>query len=117
MGAKVLIVDDDATASAGLAALLSDAGYAPHCVTTFQQGQTALSREIPDLMIVDVRLGDFNGLQLIIDSDARIPAIVVTGFSDSTLQAEASKLGAEFVVKPIRPSALLALVQRKLAAR
>ena len=117
MRAKVLIVDDDPAACAGLAALLSGAGYAPQCATTFHQGRTALSRDIPDLMIVDVRLGDFNGLQLIIDTDARIPAIVISGFADSALEAEAHKLGADYVVKPILPSALLALVQRRLDPR
>ena len=117
MEAKILIVDDDPETCAGLAELLRSAGYAPECATTFHEGMAALSREIPALMIVDVRLGDFNGLQLIIDTDARIPSIVVSGFSDLTLEAEASKLGAEYVVKPIVPSDLLALVERQLLAR
>ena len=48
----------------------------------------------PDLLIVDIRLGEFNGLQLIMLSRTQIPAIVISGFADPLLQHEARQAGA-----------------------
>ena len=45
-----------------------------------------------------------------------IPAIVVTGYPDRSIEADARKMCAEFLLKPISPASLLALVQQKLEA-
>jgi len=45
----------------------------------------------------------------------RIPAIVVTGFDDTVLRADADGFGASYVVKPIKPAALLELIEKKLS--
>ena len=66
-------------------------------------------------MIVDVRLAGDNGLQLLAMASRPVPAIVMTGFSDRNLQAEARQLGADFMVKPIAPAALLESIQRRLS--
>jgi DNA-binding response OmpR family regulator len=69
---------------------------------------------VPDLLILDVRLGAFNGLQLISTGRVGIPAIVVTGFDDPVLRADASEFGASYIVKPVPPAALLELIEQKL---
>src|SRR5262245_16195751 len=117
MSAKVLVVEDDRAACEGLVALLANAGYDTLATTSYEAGRFALRRDKPDLLIVDVRLGEFNGLQLLIAAGTQIPAIVVSGFGDPTLEAEARKLGADYLVKPMTPSHLLAAVERKLALR
>jgi DNA-binding response OmpR family regulator len=68
------------------------------------------------LILVDVRLAGDNGLQLLALSPRPVPAIVMTGFADPVLEAQAWQLGADFILKPISPPALLALIQTKLAA-
>jgi len=70
--------------------------------------------EAPDLIITDVRLADDNGLYLAAINPKSIPIIVVTGYPDRGLEAEARDLGAEFLLKPVRPSELLAAVERRL---
>ena len=50
-------------------------------------------------MITDIRLGAYNGLHLVVARRTPIPAIVITGFPDSTLEAEARRMGAEFLVE------------------
>ena len=62
------------------------------------------------------RFGSFNGLQLVISGDKRIPAIVITGYADSVLEAEARRGGAEYLVKPFDPDRLMSLIRTKLAA-
>lgn len=116
MRARVLIVDDDEVYLDGMKELLEEAGYEVFLASTFEEGRLKLRDRAPDLLIIDVRLGAFNGLQLISTGQVRIPAIVVTGFDDNVLRADAGGFGASYVVKPIKPAALLALIQQKLSA-
>ena len=86
MPSKVLIVDDDAATRSGVAELLREAGYDTRAVGTFEEGLKALRTDMPDLLIADVRLGAFNGLQLLVSSPRPIPAIIITGFADPVLE-------------------------------
>ena len=115
MRARVLIVDDDEVYLEGMKELLEEAGYEVFLASSFEEGRLTLRDRSPDLLIIDVRLGAFNGLQLISTGQVRIPAIVVTGFDDAVLRADAGGFGASYLVKPIKPAALLALIQRKLS--
>jgi DNA-binding response OmpR family regulator len=115
MPSRILIVDDDEAYLAGLKELLEMHGYEPLLAVTFEEGQRALREDAPALLLADVRLGPFNGLQLLASSPVRIPAIVVSGFDDPVLQAEARAQGADYLVKPIETGALLALIDRRLA--
>jgi DNA-binding response OmpR family regulator len=116
MPSKVLIVDDDKTTRDGLAELLEGSGYDAVAVGTFEEATRVLRTTPPDLLIADVRLGPFNGLQLIISSPKPIPAIIITGFADPVLEADARRRGAEYVLKPVSPTRLIELVAHKLSA-
>jgi DNA-binding response OmpR family regulator len=116
MPSKVLIVDDDKTTREGLAEFLEEAGYEAVAVGTFEDATRVLRTAPPDLLIADVRLGPFNGLQLVISTPRPIPAIIITGFADPVLEADARRRGADYVLKPVSPSRLLDLVAQKLAA-
>lgn len=111
---KILIVDDDDAARSGLKLLLEGAGYTALAASTFQDGVQALREHQPDLLLADVRLGEFNGLQLIATNPGFTPAIVVTAYDDSVLQLEARRLGADYLVKPVTPAKLLQLIEEKL---
>jgi DNA-binding response OmpR family regulator len=115
MPSKVLIVDDDTATRQGLAELLTEAGYNANAVGTFEEALRIIRSSPPDLLIADVRLGPFNGLQLIISSPRPIPAIIITGFADPVLESDARRRGAEYVLKPVAPATLLGLVRHKLA--
>jgi CheY-like chemotaxis protein len=116
MPQKILVVDDDAGVRAVLRKMLERAGYCALVAATFQQAKRVLATDAPDLLIADQRLGEYNGLQLLIASPTRIPTIIVTGFPDSVLEHEARNLGAGYLAKPFSSSALLALIREKLAA-
>jgi DNA-binding NtrC family response regulator len=113
----VLIVDDDGATRRGLAQLLVQAGYEATAVGTFDEARRIIGTTPPDLLITDIRLDAYNGLQLILNSPRQIPTIVITGYADPVLEAEARRGGAAYLVKPVQPSDLLALVGEKLAAR
>jgi DNA-binding response OmpR family regulator len=114
---RILIVEDDGPTLAGLTRLLQQAGYEIVARSTFNEGRQELRESAPDLLIADVRLGSFNGLQLIAMEPHRIPAIIVTAYDDPVLESEATRLGAAFLVKPVTPSLLLSMVDQKLAPR
>src|ERR1700704_3697604 len=86
---KILIVDDDEATRAGLKLLLEGAGYKVTVAGTFAEGRLALSASTPDLLIADVRLGAFNGLHLVTTNPRSIPTIIVTGYPDPVLKANA----------------------------
>ena len=115
MTPKILIVEDDVATRVGLQELLRHAGYDAIAAGTFRDGRRALEEDTPDLLIADLRLDGFNGLQLVLLNPRPIPAIIVTGFPDEVLQADARRLGAEYLVKPFSSSVLLELIKRLLA--
>ena len=115
MPPRILIVEDDRAARTGLQELLRQAGYETIAAADFRVGRRALEHDAPDLLIADLRLEGFNGLQLLHFNPRPIPTIIVTGYHDEVLQAEARLLGAEYFVKPIAPTVLLATVERMLA--
>ena len=110
----ILVVDDHHVTRIGLAEMLSEAGYEVLTSGAFEEARQILAEDRPDLLIADVRLGSFNGLQLVISG--RVPAIVITGYADPVLEAEARRVGAEYLVKPFDPDRLLELIREKLAA-
>jgi DNA-binding response OmpR family regulator len=112
--ATILIVDDHRVTRLGLAEMIGDAGYTVVTTGTFQEARQILREDPPDLLIADVRLGSFNGLQLVISGTKRVPAIVITGFADPVLEAEARRGGAEYLVKPFDPDRLMTMIREKL---
>jgi DNA-binding response OmpR family regulator len=110
----ILIVDDHRVTRLGLAEMLTQEGYTVVTAGTFPEARRILRESPPDLLIADVRLGSFNGLQLVISGPNRVPSIVITGYDDAVLEAEARRSGAEYLVKPFDPAALLSLIRQKL---
>jgi DNA-binding response OmpR family regulator len=115
--AKLLVVEDDSFVGEWFRRVLSDAGYSVTVASTFEAGRSALHAELPDLIIADVRLGQYNGLQIITSGPPGLPSIVITGFVDGVLEAEALRLGAHYIVKPVAANELLALIRHKLESR
>jgi DNA-binding response OmpR family regulator len=111
---RVLIVDDDEPTVVLLAKFVDDAGYRAIPVARFQDGARIMRGLPPDLLITDIRLGEFNGLQLLIGATPPVPAIVITGFDDAVLEATARQHGAEYLVKPIDFDALMDAVRHRL---
>jgi DNA-binding NtrC family response regulator len=113
---KVLVVDDEQDASECLKLLLEHHGYE---VRTAPDGKT--SEQIrdnwhPDLALMDVRLPDVDGLELLKRFRQARPAtevIMVTGYGSVSTAVDAMKTGAfSFVEKPIEVSVVLALMEK-----
>jgi CheY-like chemotaxis protein len=114
MSFRILLVEDDRASRQGLSALLTGAGYSVAETGSMVDAMEIIQQDPPDLIITDVRLAEFNGLYLAAVNPLRIPVVIVTGYPDPGLEQEARNLGADFLLKPIRPSRLLTIVEQRL---
>ena len=115
MAQKILIVDDNALTRGALVKLLADAGFETMTATTVPEAMRALATTPPNLLITEIRLDSYNGLHLIAMAPKPIPAIVITGYPDRAVEADARRLGAEYLSKPVSPGELYSTIQRTLA--
>jgi CheY-like chemotaxis protein len=113
---KILIVHDDHATRVGLAATLTEAGYDAIAVSSLGTALHALTEDHPDLLLTDLQLSESTGLQLLALNPRRIPAIILAEFPDHVLEAEARHLGADYLVTPVTPGAVVDLVRQKLHA-
>jgi CheY-like chemotaxis protein len=114
--ARILVVDDDPATRVGVAELLKRAGHDVAVCGTYEAARQAIREQRPDLLITDIRLGEYNGLQLFVADFEPLRAIVITGYSDPVLESEARSHGARFLLKPVPPGVLLRAVEEELAS-
>ena len=101
---QVVIVDDDEQALGTLNRLVSHWGYDVVAFPSFDEARAFLTKRSPDALVVDVRLGSYNGLQLVHlakQASPHMAVVAVSGFDDAVLRAEAEKAGAAYLVKPL----------------
>jgi two-component system response regulator YesN len=111
---RALVIDDDAQVLSLTTAWLRDAGYDVITASTFEEGQLAIRRYAPPIIVSDVRLGLFNGLHLghlarLLAPDVHL--VFVSGFDDPVLRRDAASLGAAYLRKPVRANDLLSAVR------
>jgi len=118
IGGSILVVDDDAYVRASLRGFLRERGYDVAEADCARAAESEFRQRPPDLAIVDHRLPDGNGVELIKllhRIDERVPILMLTGHGSVDLAVLAVKSGAEnFLTKPMDPAALLVVVQRVL---
>ncbi|HEY9010871.1 MAG TPA: response regulator FixJ [Devosia sp.] len=112
----VHIVDDEEAVRNSLAFLLSSAGFAVR-VHESATDFLAIAMDITNgCLITDLRMPDIDGVQLLRrlrDSDAMLPAIVITGHGDVQMAVEAMKAGAiDFIEKPFSDEVLIESIRR-----
>jgi len=114
----VMLVDDDADYREAATALLERFGYSVLSMATGLEALRVLdsSAEPPDLILLDLRQPVMDGREFVREHRSRpaltgIPIALVSGEHD--LGREAARLGVlDYIVKPVSPDALLALVAR-----
>ena len=123
VSARVLIAEDEDTLSFFLRQSLQDA-RPPYTVETVDAGGKALKKVLSgkfDLMLVDLRLPDMDGLALIRavrQFDPFMKVIVMTAYSSPELEVEARKLGIHgYVKKPFIIEEMKGLISSTVAQR
>jgi len=102
---RILIVDDDHATSAGMGDVVEEWGYEAEIADTLKAGWNSVSRLVPDVAIVDLKLPDGSGLDLlhrIKETYPDISVIILTGHATVDSAVKALKVGAEdYVTKPV----------------
>lgn len=118
---RVLIVDDEEGVRITTAAILEREGYT---VATARGGREALDLSADgsfDILLLDLRLEDMNGLELLNTMQARQPqlvAIVITGYASIETAIDALRMGVyDYLVKPCDLNDLKVAVKSALARR
>jgi two-component system response regulator RegA len=113
----LLLVDDDAPLLKALGRFMTERGYEVVSCATFESGRRAIIDRKPDVIVTDVRLEAFNGLQLAmlardVRPDARI--VVFSGYEDPVIGQDVQRIGAAYLIKPISGPQLLGEIDRLL---
>ena len=101
---SLLIVDDDKPFLTRLLKAMEMRGYDVRIADTVQGGLAEIDKEPPAFAVVDMRLGDGNGLDVIARLNERRPGargIVLTGYGNIATAVTAVKMGAfDYLAKP-----------------
>ena len=119
---SVLIVEDDRSFLQRLAKALESRGFLVTIAESVADGLLQVERAAPAFAVVDMRLGDGNGLDVISALKRRRPearGIILTGYGNIATAENAVKLGAvDYLAKPVDAddvvAALLAQDNRKI---
>lgn len=102
---SVLVIDDDPLIRKTLSSYLSKKGFEALVAEDGEKGLQKYEERIPDLVILDIRLPDVDGLEVlgrIREKNPNASIIIMTAYDDMKTTIEAIKLGAfEYLVKPL----------------
>ncbi len=117
---SVLIIEDEASVRSALAARLAQQGYAARPAKTAEEGLEALEAGGVNLVLLDYRLPDADGLELLaqIRRDwPEVPAVMMTAFTNVDLAIQAIRSGAyDYVSKPFSLDEMMVVVDKALEA-
>ena len=117
----ILIVDDQEAIRRFLAATLEAREYRVSTAATGEAGLAAIAAGQPDLLLLDLRLPDLPGLEILArlrETHPGLGVVILTSYGRSEAAATAAELGAlDFVTKPVDLDRLLAVIQRGLRGR
>ncbi|MBW7888219.1 MAG: sigma-54-dependent Fis family transcriptional regulator [Bacteroidetes bacterium] len=115
---KILIADDEEILTASLQKILSSEGYSASVCNHGDQFLTMVSTTNPEMIILDIYYGEYNGIRLLTQMRAQgidIPVILMTAYAEVSLAVQAMKEGAyDFVVKPFDLKHLSVLVAKTM---
>ncbi len=111
---KILLVEDEDMFARAVAKRLIRAGYQCDTAKSLMEARGYLSRFQPDLVLLDMRLPDGSGMDLLQDfSSHGVPVVVLTAYGDVGDAVSAMKQGAsDYLKKPIDLDELLLTVEK-----
>ena len=118
---KILVVDDDGRLRGLLQRFLEEQGFYVKAVADAEQMDRALSRELFDLMVLDLMLPGEDGLSIcarLRSDDNDLPIIMLTAKGDDAERIEGLEAGADdYLPKPFNPRELDARIRAVLRRR
>lgn len=118
---RILVVDDDSGIRFFLSEELALAGYEVWTAASGEEALCLLAEASPDLILLDLKMGGMDGLQVLAEVVKKpLPPVVVILTAHASLDSAIGALrcgAADYLVKPCTTEQLLASVARGLARR
>ena len=115
MKKKILVVDDEPNVRMTYRMTLETDGFEIHEAQSGLQALEQFMSQRFDLALLDMRMPEMDGLQLletVRDRDVMAPVVIITAYADVPNAVKAMKLGAiDFLQKPVTPAQLRAVVR------
>ena len=116
-----MIIDDDKSILRILTRILQKQGYNTHTAETGREAEERISSQSYDLALIDVKLPDTDGIDLLQRIQATRPnmiKIILTGFASMDNGIKALNAGANaYLVKPVEPTELLKILEEQFEER
>lgn len=117
----ILVVEDDETFRTILVSAFEARGFEARGAPDGERALALARNESPEMAVVDLRLGDDSGLDVVRELKALDPSttiVVLTGYGSIATALESIRLGAvHYLTKPTDPERILAALERGLSAR
>lgn len=118
---RILVIDDDKSILRTFTRILQKSGYEIDVAETGKEAIEKSKKGHYDLALVDIRLPDMDGTDLLVKLQQTMRdaiKIMITGFPSLETGVKALDEGADaYLVKPVKPEELLALIDEKLKGR
>lgn len=118
MSKKILIIDDDMDLCSLLSRFLTKNGYEVESAYSGNKGLNKSSENHYDLVICDYRLGDMEGIDVLValrKENPQVKVLMITGYSDIKTAVEVIKMGAfDYIVKPLIPDEVLSVIKKAI---
>ncbi|MCW5627048.1 MAG: sigma-54-dependent Fis family transcriptional regulator, partial [Burkholderiales bacterium] len=111
----VLIVDDDRNTAEALVDLTAEQGFTASIASSLREARIQMIRRQPDVVLIDLKLPDGDGMSLFGDLERNVTraVVVITGHASVESAVEALRIGAtDYLVKPINIARLQAILSR-----
>jgi DNA-binding NtrC family response regulator len=97
-----LVVDDDLGFQLGLAEIVRQEGFTTATASLLQEARQEMAARPPDVLFLDLRLPDGNGLELLQGTEAPPQTVLITGQATVETAVEALRLGVvDYLTKPV----------------
>jgi DNA-binding response OmpR family regulator len=116
-GARILLVEDEASIAEPFARLLAQEGFEPILARTAAEALSAARQTEPDLVLLDLVLPDGDGRDVcrVLRGESQVPVIMVTARGTETDRIVGLELGADdYVVKPFSGHEVIARIRAVL---
>jgi DNA-binding NtrC family response regulator len=114
--AKIVIIDDEAAVLKMMSQLCERLGHETYAFQTGTEGMSFMRRNTPEILIVDLKIGDMDGLDIIQQCHIQYPnmaIIMVTGYGSVKIAVDAMKYGAfDYLSKPFELDDLQRIISR-----
>jgi len=115
---RILIIDDDPFVRKGCINMFNQNGYYAQAAASAKEGMNRIMREYFDCALVDQKLPDMNGMEIVRvarKKRSNIAILIITGYGTAENAAEAKRLGvSDYLHKPFHPKIILKAVEQAL---